>query len=129
MSAEEKVPVRVDGASRFPLASARAEYAALLRDALRELVARLAEVDEVERVSVFGSYARGKADLFTDLDVLVVMRTDRGFLDRLKMLYSRLAVPVDLDLLCYTPQEFQVMRIRPFFQRLLEGEMVLYEKK
>src|SRR5205814_5321378 len=84
------------------LAARRAEYAARLRESLERIVASLAALDEVERVSVFGSYARGRVDLGTDLDVLVVMRTDRGFVDRLGALYSRLAVPVDLDLLCYT---------------------------
>ena len=81
------------------LAARRAEYAARLRESLDRIVASLAALDEVERVSVFGSYARGRVDLGTDLDVLVVMRTDRGFVDRLRALYSRLAVPVDLDLL------------------------------
>lgn len=112
-----------------PLAPYRTHYAALLGDALREIVASLSALEEVERVSVFGSYARGRADLFTDLDILVVIRTDQGFVDRLRMLYSRLAVPVDLDLVCYTPQEFHAMRDRPFFRRMLQGEVVLYEKK
>ncbi|MGB4781305.1 nucleotidyltransferase domain-containing protein [Candidatus Methylomirabilis sp.] len=49
-----------------------------------------------------GSYARGRADLFTDLDLLVVMETNLSFIDRLRMLYPLLALPVDLDLLCYT---------------------------
>jgi predicted nucleotidyltransferase len=86
-------------------------------------------VEEVERVSLFGSYARGRADLFTDLDVLVVMQTDKTFPERLRLLYSLLAVPVDLDLLCYTPQEIQALKQRPFFKNLLQEEMVLYEKK
>ena len=53
----------------------------------------LSGLEEVERVSLFGSYARGRADLFTDLDILVIMHTDKGFIDRLSMLYSLLAVP------------------------------------
>ena len=115
--------------AEFPLAVRRAEYAALLRDSLQQIVDRLAALEEVERVSLFGSYARGRADLLTDLDILVVMRTDRAFVDRLGWLYGRLAVPVDLDLLCYTPEEFAVMRDRPFFRRILQDEVVLYEKK
>lgn len=111
------------------LSASRARYAALLRESLREIVSRLAALDEVERVSVFGSYARGRADLLTDLDVLVVMRTERPFVDRLRMLYGALAVPVDLDLLCYTPPELEAMKARPFFRRVLRDEVVLYEKK
>ena len=110
------------------LAARRAEYAARLRESLERIVASLAALDEVERVSVFGSYARGRVDLGTDLDVLVVMRTDRGFVDRLGALYSRLAVPVDLDLLCYTPEEFAATADEPFLRQIRDGEVVLYEK-
>lgn len=111
------------------LAEKRVAYAARLEEAVREIAAKLSRLDGVHRVSLFGSYARGRADLFTDLDVLVVMDTDRSFLDRLRMLYPHLAVPVDLDLLCYTPEEFRALKERPFLRRILQDEVVLYEKK
>jgi hypothetical protein len=57
------------------------------------------------------------------------MNTDKSFLERLRMLYGLLAVPVDLDLLCYTPDEWRKMRGRPFFKRVLQEEVVLYEKR
>ncbi len=128
MSDERKLASQSEHGTKSMLAARRAEYAALLRDSLQRIVDSLAAVDAVERVSIFGSYARGRADLLTDLDVLVVMRTDEGFVDRLRWLYSRLAVPVDLDLLCYTPEEFSAMGDRPFFRRLRQDEVVLYEK-
>ena len=128
MERERASPAASQGESGSALAARRAEYAALLRDSLRRIVDSLAAVDTVERVSIFGSYARGRADLLTDLDVMVVMRTDEGFVDRLRWLYNRLAVPVDLDLLCYTPEEFSAMRDRPFLRRLRQDEVVLYEK-
>ncbi len=74
-----------------------------------------------------GSYARGRADLFTDLDLLVVMETNLSFIDRLRMLYPLLALPVDLDLLCYTPEELERMQDRPFIKHLRRDEVVLYE--
>lgn len=129
MSDERRLASQSEGDSGSVLSARRAEYAALLRDSLQRIVDSLAAVDAVERVSIFGSYARGRADLLTDLDVLVVMRTDEGFVDRLRGLYSRLAMPVDLDLICYTPEEFAAMRERPFLRRALQGEVVLYEKK
>lgn len=107
----------------------RAAYAALLERSLRQIVTTLSSLAEVEKVSLFGSYARGRADLLTDLDILVVMKTEKGFLERLGLLYSLLAVPVDLDLVCYTPQEYQALKDRPFLKRILQEEVVLYEKK
>src|SRR2546422_5563148 len=66
----------------------RAAYVQKLDRAPRRIVELLAQLDGVERVSLFGSYAQGRRDLFTDLDVLVVWKTDRALLERLRSLYS-----------------------------------------
>ena len=89
---------------------------------------KLSAIPAVFRISIFGSYARGSADLFTDLDILVIMQSHQPFIKRQQDLYQLLAAPVDLDLLCYTPEEFQEIRQRPFFRRALRDEVVLYEK-
>ena len=82
-----------------------------------------------ERISVFGSYARRKShDLFTDLDILIIMKTDKPFLERMREIYSLLALPVDADILCYTPEEFERLKKRGFFRSLLKEEVTLYEK-
>ena len=71
----------------------------------------------------------GRADLFTDLDVLVIMDTDQPFIERQRELYELLGLPVDLDLFCYTADEFDKLRHRPFLWYALTSERVLYEKK
>lgn len=54
-----------------------------------------------------GSYARGSADAWSDIDLVVVMPTERPFVDRPRDLGEVLdAVPVAVDLLVYTPAEF-----------------------
>jgi len=110
------------------LAIKRKEYRELLRRSVGEIAARLAPLD-IEKISLFGSYARGRADLFTDLDVLVIMNTDKPFIERAGEIHSLLCLPVDADILCYTPQEFRRMRDEPFIKKILEDEVVLYEKK
>jgi len=110
------------------LAIKRQEYRELLRAATGAVVDKLAALD-VEKISLFGSYARGRADLFTDLDVLVIMETDKPFIERSGEIHSLLALPVDADILCYTPKEFRRMRDTPFIKNILEDEVVLYEKK
>ncbi len=111
------------------LGEARAEYAGLLRRSLAEVTRVLGALPGVRRVSLVGSHARGRSDLCTDLDILVVMETDKAFVERLEMLYPLLAVPVDLDLICYTPEEFEEMKGRPFLKALLRDEVVLHEKQ
>ncbi len=110
------------------LAFKRQEYRELLRRSAGGIAAKLATLD-VEKISLFGSYARGRADLFTDLDVLVIMNTDKPFIERAGEIHSLLSLPVDVDVLCYTPQEFGRMCDTPFIKKILEDEVVLYEKK
>lgn len=110
------------------LASKRAAYATRLEEAVRRLVDVLSGIDAVRRVSLFGSYARGRRDLFTDLDVLVVMDTPMGFLERLRFLYGALSLPVDLDLVAYTPQELRDLGDSSFLRRVRQEEIVVYEK-
>lgn len=107
----------------------RAAYAAQLEGAVNRLVAVLSAIPEVERVILFGSYVRGQRDLFTDLDVLVLMRTELEFPERLKYLYRMLDLPVDADILCYLPEEFEKLKERPFLKRAIREGIVVYEKK
>ena len=109
------------------LQARRADHARLLRQAVIRVQEVLPTLPGVRRVSLFGSYARGSADLFTDLDVLVVQETNEPFVARHRSLYRALALPVDLDLICYTPQEFEALRDRPFLREILRQEVVLYE--
>ena len=111
------------------LAGKRENYAKKLDEAKERLIRLLSQIAGVERVILFGSYSRGKKDLLTDLDVLVILRTDLGFMERLKLLYQSLALPVDLDLICLTPEEFEAVKEKPFFKRILEEGVVLYEKE
>jgi predicted nucleotidyltransferase len=82
----------------------------------------------VQRVIVFGSFARGEVRAGSDLDVLVVHDDRRRFLDRLDAFYRRLQPRVALDLLVYTPEELEQMAQTSLTVRsaLLEGK-VLYE--
>ncbi len=100
-----------------------------LATALRDVVAALACRPEVERVILFGSYARGRADLFTDLDLLVVMDTPADYVTRTAELYRYLSCPVDMDLLVYTPQELERNRGRGLVRQALEKGRVLYERR
>jgi len=69
------------------------------------------------RIVLFGSRARGDALKESDIDLIVVSRAFEGmsFTDRathvLKILWREGALPpVDVDLLCYTPEEFEERR-------------------
>ena len=106
----------------------RQTYKNNLAAALEAIVVELSARPQVQKVILIGSYAAGRRDLFTDLDLVVVMDTRLDFVTRTAQLYGELATGVDMDLLVYTPQEFARLRQRGFLRHALEGGKVLYEK-
>ena len=75
---------------------------------LRQKAAPVLESAGVRRAIVFGSWARGEADGFSDLDLAVVMDTDLPRPERGRLLAKELddVLPTVVDLLVYTPAEF-----------------------
>lgn len=110
------------------LAFQREAYGRALDHALDRLRHVFAELPEVRRAIVFGSYAMGRRDLATDLDVLVEMESPLDFVTRTARLYPRVAAGVDLDLFVYTPAEIERMSSHGFVRRALEEGVVIYEK-
>ncbi len=54
----------------------RREHTRMLEESVQRIVKVLS--GKVEKISLFGSYARGRSDLFTDLDILIVMKTEKS---------------------------------------------------
>jgi len=81
------------------------------------------------RVVLFGSAARGDADEFSDLDFVVIKQTEKPFLERLKEAALLVNVPGSVDILVYTPEEWQRMQAveSPFAERVLAEGRVVYE--
>ena len=83
----------------------------------------------MKQIVLFGSYAQGKKDLLSGLNILVIMDTQLDFVHRNALLYEKLALPVDYDLLTYTPEELNRLKNRTFFQKILKEGKVLFEKR
>lgn len=61
-----------------------------------------------ERAVAFGSYARGVADAYSDLDLVVVVPTERPRLARGALVAELIeALPVAVDPIVLTPEEFE----------------------
>ena len=71
---------------------------------------------------MFGSVARGEADEWSDLDLIVIADTDRTFFERFRDFSGLYEIWPRLDLLVYTSAEFQRMvdEENPFLLRVLE---------
>lgn len=85
-----------------------------------------------EKIILFGSYVRGEMDEYSDLDFVVIKKTDRRFLERLidvaKLIDNGLG---QVDVFVYTPDEFQRMVEwgNPFIRNVLKEGRTVYEKK
>jgi predicted nucleotidyltransferase len=81
-----------------------------LRARLEAELARILDVldarSDIEQVHSFGSLVDGDVHATSDLDLLVVQRTERDPIDRSVDLRTRLAPRVALDLFVVTPDEF-----------------------
>jgi uncharacterized protein len=110
------------------LSERREQYAAALEGDLDSIIQQLARLPAVHKVILFGSYAAGRRDLFTDLDLLVVMDSDADFVTRNADLARHVHAAVALDLLAYTPQEIERLHDRPFIRQALLTGKVLYAK-
>jgi predicted nucleotidyltransferase len=97
---------------------------------LDELRRRLApHLARARRAIVFGSVARGEADRWSDLDLVIVADTDRPFFERFKDFAGIWGVWPRVDLLIYTPAEWARMleEERPFVLRVLEEGVVIHD--
>jgi predicted nucleotidyltransferase len=81
-----------------------------------------------ERIILFGSLARGEPA--ADIDVVLIKDTTERFLDRLKAVYERWNLPVAVDILVYTPTEWERMieEERGFILRILREGREIYAR-
>jgi predicted nucleotidyltransferase len=98
-------------------------------DHVRQVVARACEREGAHQAVLFGSYARGTADLASDLDLILVWDTALPFFDRYRAFVDILDAFPGTDLLIYTPSELEEARRRSgFVDRALQEGVVLYDR-
>lgn len=83
-----------------------------------------------EKIIIFGSWAREDNDLYSDIDVIVVLKSNKRFLDRLADLYEKWPLDKSADILAYTPEEFSQMLAdeNPFLVNALKEGIIIYER-
>ena len=73
---------------------------------IRTTFAPALEEGGATRAIIFGSYGRGEAHEYSDIDLVIIKETDLPFLDRytnFKRLFQ--VTPKALQILVYTPEE------------------------
>lgn len=82
-----------------------------------------------EKVILFGSVARGEETKNSDLDLFVVKDTNKSYFDRLEDAEKFIKTDRDVDLIIYTPQEFDkaITEKRIFINQVLKYGKTLYD--
>jgi len=91
-----------------PAPQRREVWKAELEDELARIVERLRQIG-AHKAILFGPLAGRTVRLSSDIDLIVVIDApqDEDFLARQQRIYDALAPQVPLDLLVYTPEEFE----------------------
>ncbi len=83
------------------------------------------------KIIIFGSYARGEATEFSDLDLLIVKDTTESFYKRPALIRSLFdKQPGPMDILVFTPDEFdeQKSEINNIVNIAVKSGIVVYEQ-
>ncbi len=80
-----------------------------------------------QKIVLFGSYAYGKPNSNSDIDLLVVVNTNKSFHQRIQELRPLLPKDKPIDLIVLTPEEYQKAKgINPLVTEIDTKGRILY---
>ncbi len=102
----------------------------LLEQELARYLRLLTEHGNPEKVILFGTLATGRINEWSDIDLVVVEQTELSFFERLRQIRKLLQPRVGIDVMVYTPEEFnQLSAERTFFRdEIVAKGKVVYER-
>lgn len=102
-----------------------------LMDKLAEFISNVDARMGLEKVLLFGSTAKQRRRRESDIDLIVVSKSFSGLssIDRGKKLLEYWSFVEELDLLMYTPEEFQRISRRPLVKQMIAEALDLTPRK
>lgn len=98
--------------------------------AVRRWAQRMAvERKDILQIGYFGSYARGNWGVGSDLDLIIIVESSSEPMERRAVKWDTTDLPVPADLLVYTEDEWQKMRLQGRFGRTVMREAVWVYRK
>lgn len=98
----------------------------------KEIVKRILSEVQPERIILFGSFAHGKPTRDSDLDILVIMKSQLPRYKRAIPIYKALAgLLIPKDIVVYAPEEIEEWENVPqaFITTAIREGKVIYEKE
>jgi len=83
-----------------------------------------------QKIMLFGSLAKGNSDEYSDIDIMVIKKTDKPFVKRLREVALLCKLDEPIDILVYTPEEIEEMEKAEnfFIEKVFTEGRVLYER-
>jgi len=102
----------------------------LLNRELKRYIRLLTKHGSPEKLILFGTLARGELHEWSDIDLVVVEETDLPFYQRLRKIRELIQPQVGLDIVVYTPEEFDQLQANSTFFReeIMAKGKIIYEQ-
>ncbi len=101
----------------------------VLEEELKRIVPILVELG-AKKIVLFGSLATGSVTKSSDLDLFIVMDTEKDFMSRIDDIYRVCRPRIAVDFFVYTPDEIRSGRVSPLLlKEVVEKGKVLYEER
>lgn len=97
---------------------------------IQRIVNQLVERYKPEKIILFGSTVSGATNKWSDIDLVAVKKTEKNFYDRIGEVSSLISHEAPIDILVYTPKEFEQMGRENYFikNEVIGKGKVLYEQ-
>lgn len=84
-----------------------------------------------QKIILYGSVAKNKAKRNSDIDIFIVKRTSKRFIDRINDVFNIVDCQIPIEPIVYTPSEVKKrLKIGDFFIKdIFKEGKVLYEKR
>lgn len=102
----------------------------LYRREIERISRKLVDSYKPERIILFGSCAHGKVTEDSDIDMLIIKKTKKRRIDRIKEVLFTVDNDLPFEPLVYTPQELKRRQAMGdfFVQDVLKEGKIIYEK-
>lgn len=102
-----------------------------LKKELDRIVKILVKDYQPEKIILFGSLVSGRLHEWSDIDLAIIKKTNKKFYQRIGEASALISHHFPLDLLVYTPDEFNQMASYNYFVRdeIIKNGKVVYAKQ
>jgi predicted nucleotidyltransferase len=102
-----------------------------LKEELVRIVTIIQNEYDAEKIVLFGSLVSETVHEWSDIDLLVIKKTDKRPIERTMELTNIIRPQVGIDLFIYTPDEIDILLKEryPFLLNILKTGKTVYEKR